>query len=201
MIVIMDYGVGNVRSVTNAAKFIGCDVKVSCQVDDITSADGIILPGVGACAYAMEALKDLTDVIRQVANDGKPLLGICLGYQLLFDKSFEYGTHECLGLISGNVVPIPEGRTIPHMGWNLVEISKGMELFEGLGESKHFAFAHSYYAQVTDSDAIVAYTNYGINISASVQKKNIFGCQFHPEKSGNDGLQLLRNFEKICKSK
>lgn len=198
MIVVIDYGVGNVRSVTNALRYIGCDVRVSCDRGAIEEADGIILPGVGACGYAMKVLGPLADSIRQIALAGKPLLGICLGYQLLFDESYEHGQHPCLGLIGGKVVPIPPGLTIPHMGWNLVKFPDNMELFKGLG-SAHFAFAHSYYADVTDPAATVAYTNYGIDLSASVQKKNIFGCQFHPEKSGGDGLDILRNFEKICK--
>jgi len=201
MIVVMDYGVGNVKSVTNAVKYIGCEVKVSCELEDLNNADGIILPGVGACGYAMEVLGDLADTIRQIAATGKPLLGVCVGYQLLFDESHEHGVHKGLGLISGKVIPIPPGKTIPHMGWNLVEFEKDMPLFDGLGDAKHFAFAHSYYADITDPEATVAYTEYGINIPASVQKGNIYGCQFHPEKSGKDGLQVLKNFETICKSK
>ena len=197
----MDYGVGNVKSVTNAVKYIGCDVKVSCEPEDIAAADGIILPGVGACGYAMEAIGDLADTIRQIAASGKPLLGICLGYQLLFDENHEHGIHKCLGLISGKVIPIPPGLTIPHMGWNLVEFEDDMRLFEGLGKARYFPFAHSYYAEISDPLAKVAYTEYGVKISASVQKGNIYGCQFHPEKSGNDGLQILKNFENICKSK
>jgi len=201
MIAIVDYGVGNVRSVINALRYIGCDVKVTRDADEIGAAEGVILPGVGASGFAMEALGETAEVIRGIVKRGKPLLGICLGFQLLFDESHEHGVHKCLGLISGKVIPIPEGRTIPHMGWNMVEINNGMELFEGLGEGKHFAFAHSYYADVTDSEATVAYTNYGIEMAAAVQKGNVFGCQFHPEKSGNDGLQVLRNFEKICKKR
>ena len=200
MIVVIDYGVGNVRSVTNAVRHIGCDVIVSCSPEDICSADGIILPGVGASGYAMKALGGLAETIVKVANDGKPLLGICLGFQLLFDESLEHGKTQCLGLISGKVIPIPAdlGLTIPHMGWNMVNLPAEMELFAGLGDAKHFAFAHSYYADVTDADTFVAYTGYGIEMAASVQKKNIFGCQFHPEKSGTDGLNLLRNFQRIC---
>lgn len=201
MIVVMDYGVGNVKSVTNAVKYIGCDVKVSCDPEDLAQADGIILPGVGACGYAMEALGDLAETIREIAASGKPLLGVCVGFQLLFDESHEHGIHKGLGLISGKVIPIPPGRTIPHMGWNLVEFAGNMPLFEGLGDAKHFAFAHSYYAEINDPETIIAYTEYGIQIPASVQKGNIYGCQFHPEKSGKDGLQILKNFENICKQK
>jgi glutamine amidotransferase len=201
MIAIIDYGVGNVRSVINAIKHIGCEVDVTRDSGKILRADGIILPGVGAGGFAMKALGETADVIRVAVNDGKPLLGICLGFQLLFDESHEHGVHKCLGLISGKVIPIPEGRTIPHMGWNFVNFAEGMGLFDGLGEGKHFAFAHSYYADVSDSEAKVAYTNYGMELAAAVRKKNVFGCQFHPEKSGNDGLEVLRNFEKICKKR
>ena len=195
---IIDYGVGNVRSVINAVGHIGCGVKVSCRKDDIEKADGIILPGVGACGYAMEVLGGLADTIKKVALSGKPLLGICLGFQLLFDESLEHGRHKCLGLIAGQVVPIPPGRTIPHMGWNKVEASDEMDLFAGLNGAKHFAFAHSYYAAVTDPAAKIAFTDYGVKMAVSVQKGNIFGCQFHPEKSGTDGLAVLKNFQQIC---
>jgi len=205
VIVIIDYGVGNVQSVINAVNHIGCDVTVSCTPEDIEIADGLILPGVGASGYAMEVLNPIADCVRDVALDGKPLLGICLGFQLLFDESHEYGIHKCLGLVGGKVIAIPHGitengreLTIPHMGWNMVRPKEGMALFEGLEEGGHFAFAHSYYADVTDPDALVANTNYGIDISASVQKGNIFGCQFHPEKSSNDGLNVLRNFQRVC---
>jgi len=206
MIVVIDYGVGNVKSVTNAVRYIGCDVKVSCERRDIKKADGIILPGVGAAGYAMEVLGPLAEVIREVADSGKPLLGICLGFQLLFDESHEHGVHKCLGLLRGKVIRIPggvdeDGRklAIPHMGWNLVKLPEGMKLFAGLGSEKYFPFANSYYADITDDEAVVAYTHYGIDIAASVQKGNIFGCQFHPEKSAAVGLDILRNFERICK--
>jgi len=197
-IIIIDYGVGNVRSVINAVSHIGCEAEVSCDKDDIEKAEGIILPGVGACGYAMEVLGNLAETITKVALAGKPLLGICLGFQLLFNESLEHGRHKCLGLIDGQVIPIPPGRTIPHMGWNKVEAPDEMELFSGLDSPKHFAFAHSYYANVTDPAAMVAFADYGVKISASVQKGNIFGCQFHPEKSGADGLAVLRNFQRLC---
>ena len=154
----------------------------------------------------MGVLGPLADVIRSIANDGKPLLGICLGFQLLFDESHEHGIHKCLGLIRGKVIRIPgsidengERLTIPHMGWNVVKLPEEMELFAGLKSREYFPFANSYYAEVSDKDAIVAYTSYGIEMAASVQKKNIYGCQFHPEKSSDAGLRILRNFEQICK--
>lgn len=198
MIVVIDYDIGNVKSVCNAFAYIGCDVKLSCAQADIDDADGIVLPGVAAFGYAVDALGQLAQVIKKVASQGKPLLGICVGYQMLFDQSCEYGCHKGLGLVSGNVVGIPHGRVIPHMGWNLVKLPADMDLFAGLGEEKHFYFAHSFYADVKDTEARVAYTDYGFELPASVQKENIYGTQFHPEKSGQAGLKILRNFAQIC---
>jgi imidazole glycerol-phosphate synthase subunit HisH len=199
MLVIIDYGVGNVRSVTNAFRHIGADIVVSCDPRTIQNARGLILPGVGASGYAMQKIAPLADLICAQARLGKPLLGICLGYQILFDQSHEMGTHKCLGLIGGKVIPIPPGRTIPHMGWNLVEPAEGMRLFEGMEKGRHFAFANSFYAQAEDPKAKVATCEYeGVTLSAAVEKGNIFGTQFHPEKSGNDGLNMLRNFVRIC---
>ena len=202
MLVIIDYGVGNVRSVTNAFRYIGSDITVSCDPAVIAKSDGLILPGVGASGYAMEKVAPVADVIKEQAAAGKPLLGICVGFQLLFEESYEMGTHTCLGLIKGKVVPIPTDLdlTIPHMGWNYVQFADGMRLFDSLGDGKHFAFANSFYAQVddADTDTKVATTEYGVQITASVEKGNIFGCQFHPEKSAADGLQVLKNFVRIC---
>jgi glutamine amidotransferase len=199
MLVIIDYGVGNVRSVTNAFRHIGADIAVSCKPEEIQKAAGLILPGVGASGYAMQKVAPLADLICRQARSGKPLLGICLGYQILFDESREMGTHKCLGLIGGKVIPIPPGRTIPHMGWNFVEPAIGMRLFEGMEQGRHFAFANSFYAAVDDDAAKVATTEYeGVTLTAAVEKGNIFGMQFHPEKSGADGLNMLRNFVRIC---
>jgi glutamine amidotransferase len=199
MLVIIDYGVGNVRSVANAFRYIGADITVSCDPEAIRKASGLILPGVGASGYAMQKVAPLADLICQQAQSGKPLLGICLGYQILFDESHEMGTYKCLGLIGGKVVPIPPGRTIPHMGWNFVEPAQGMRMFEGMEQGRHFAFANSFSAEVRDKAAKVAMTEYeGVMLAAAVEKGNIFGTQFHPEKSGDDGLNMLRNFIRIC---
>lgn len=198
MIAVIDYNVGNVKSVCNAFRYIGCDVKLSCEPEIIKSASGLVLPGVAAFGYAINALGALAELIKKIASDGKPLLGICVGYQMLFDESTEYGRHKGLGLVRGNVIPIPSGRIIPHMGWNLVEIPKEMDLFEGIEKQKHFYFAHSFYADVTDNETKIAYTDYDFNLSASVQKTNIYGTQFHPEKSGQTGLKILKNFSQIC---
>lgn len=200
MLVIIDYGVGNVQSVINAFRYIGSDITVSCDPEVIGRARGLILPGVGASGYAMQKVAPIADVIKREAVAGKPLLGICVGFQLLFDESYEMGTHQCLGLIKGKVVAIPQdiGLTIPHMGWNYVKFDEGMKLFDGLGEGQHFAFANSFYAQIDDTEAKVAVTEYGIQITGAVEKGNIFGTQFHPEKSAADGLQVLKNFVAIC---
>lgn len=201
MIAVIDYNVGNVKSVCNAFRHIGCEVELSKDQQTIKNASGIVLPGVAAFGYAVNALGYIAEVIKEVAQEGKPLLGICVGFQMLFETSTEYGLNKGLGLISGNVVPIPPGRVIPHMGWNLVKFPAGMDLFSGLGSEKHFYFAHSFCAKPKDSRTKIAYTDYGVDLVASVQKENIYGTQFHPEKSGPAGLQILQNFAEICKKK
>ncbi len=198
MIVVIDYNIGNVRSVCNAFRHIGCEVKLSCEFEDIKTANGLVLPGVAAFGYAVNALGPLAEQVKEVALSGKPLLGICVGYQILFETSTEHGKHKGLGLIRGSVIPIPSGKVIPHMGWNSVKIPGDMKLLAGFGKQKNFYFAHSYYADITDRDARIAYTDYGFDMSASVQKANIYGTQFHPEKSGQAGLEILRNFAQIC---
>ncbi len=198
MIVVIDYNVGNVKSVCNAFDYIGCRASLTRDEQAIRDAWGLVLPGVAAFGYAVGALGSAAQLIKEMALAGKPLLGICVGYQMLFDHSTEHGCHEGLGLVAGNVGPIPPGRVIPHMGWNLVEWSAGMDLFAGLGRAKHFYFAHSYCATVDDPQAKVAYADYGFQLVASVRKARIYGTQFHPEKSGKQGLQVLRNFYRIC---
>ncbi|MBW7988649.1 MAG: imidazole glycerol phosphate synthase subunit HisH [Planctomycetes bacterium] len=198
MIVVIDYNVGNVKSVCNAFRHIGCEVQLSCAPEAVENATGIVLPGVAAFGYAISALGPLAELIKEVALGGKPLLGICVGFQMLFDTSSEYGQHNGLGLIEGNVVPIPAGRVIPHMGWNMVKLPADMELLAGIGSEKHFYFAHSFYAEAADRRAKTAYTDYGFEMPASVQKMNIYGTQFHPEKSGEAGLKILQNFYDIC---
>lgn len=198
MIVVIDYSVGNVQSVCNAFRHIGCEAQLSRDPAVVEEAAGLVLPGVAAFGYAMEALGNAAELVKRAAAAGKPILGICVGHQMLFDESSEYGPHKGLGLIRGNIVPIPPSQTVPHMGWNLVEMPEGMDLFTGLRPAKHFYFANSYHARVDDEQARVAYTEYGSLLVASVQKDNIYGMQFHPEKSGNQGLQVLRNFQTIC---
>ena len=199
MLVVIDYNVGNVKSVCNALQHIGCDAEVSRDPAQIEQAAGLVLPGVAAFGYAREALGSADALVRQAAGAGKPILGICVGHQLLFDESCEYGPQQGLGLIHGQVVPIPPEQTVPHMGGNLVELPEDMELLAGLGPARHFYFAHSFHAQVEDERAKVAHTDYGFPLTASVQKGNVYGVQFHPEKSGPQGLQVLRNFQEICR--
>ena len=198
MIIVIDYNVGNVKSVCNAFRHIGCEVDLSCDRGKIRAASALVLPGVAAFGFAVNALGPLGSLIKDLAVAGKPLLGICVGFQMLFDESCEFGAHKGLGLVSGNVVAIPPGRVIPHMGWNKVILPKDMVLFEGLEGEKHFYFAHSFCAKVSDKAAKVAYTDYGFNLPASIQKDNIYGTQFHPEKSGQQGLEVLRNFARIA---
>jgi glutamine amidotransferase len=199
VILVIDYNVGNVKSVCNALAYIGCETQLSNEPQKIKQADGIILPGVAAFGYAMSQLGPIARLIKQAVADGKVLLGICVGHQLLFEQSCEHGQHEGLGLIGGNVRPIPSGFRVPHMGWNSVRFPAEMELFKGLREEEYFYFAHSYYTEPTDSQVHVAYTDYGLRLAAAVQKGNIYGVQFHPEKSGEAGLNVLRNFERICR--
>ena len=199
MIVIIDYNVGNVKSVSNAFNYLGCENQLSCDPKVIQAASGLVLPGVAAFGYAINALGSLAGVVKNLALAGKPLLGICVGYQMLFEKSFEYGEFNGLGLIKGQVIGLPKTKTVPHMGWNLVKLPSDMDLLKDLGSEKHFYFAHSFYADVKDTKAKIAYTEYGFDLPASVQKDNIYGCQFHPEKSGPAGLKVLQNFVQICK--
>ena len=198
MIVVIDYNVGNVKSVCNAFAYIGCEVKLSSEAADIEAADGLVLPGVAAFGYAVGELGQTAELIKKAVSAGKPLLGICVGYQLLFESSCEHGEHKGLNLVSGKVVGLPPGRVIPHMGWNRVQLSADMDLFADLGEAKHFYFAHSYYADVADEKAKIAYTDYGFQLPAAVQKDNIYGTQFHPAKSSKQGLKILKSFAGIC---
>jgi len=202
MTVIIDYGVGNLFSLKSSLSYIGAEVCVSGDVDIIKNADRIILPGVGAFGDAAEKLYagGLGELIKAEAKSGKPLLGICLGMQLLFDRSYEYGTTEGLGLISGEVKPISEiiplGYKVPHIGWNSLDFSergKRSQIFKYVGEGDYVYFVHSFAA--TDcGDSLLATADYGAPLTAAVADGNVFGCQFHPEKSGCVGLNILKAF-------
>ena len=195
MIGIIDYGVGNLFSLKSSFAAIGAEAFVSGDARELAKADKLVLPGVGAFEDAADKLRQsrLDDFVRDQAAAGKPLLGICLGMQLLFEKSYEYGCHQGLGLLKGEVVPMT-GKIdlkIPHMGWNALEVKSG-RLLAGL-DGQYVYFVHSFYAEGCE-DSLAAVTEYGIPITAAVERGNLFGCQFHPEKSGAVGLRILRNF-------
>ena len=197
MTVILDYGVGNLFSLRSSFAVIGEPSEISSDPAVIQSADRIILPGVGAFKDAMEKLKasGLVSVLKSAAAKGTPILGICLGMQLLFEKSYEYGEHEGLGFLKGVVAPIPaNGLKIPHMGWNALEFgAKKHPLFRYLSEGDYVYFVHSY-AAVNCDDSVIARTEYGSPVTAAVAHVNVMGCQFHPEKSGDVGLKILKAF-------
>ena len=200
MIGIIDYGVGNLFSLQASCKAVGQDVFVSGDGAELQKADRLILPGVGAFPDAAKKLNDtgMADFVREQAAKGTPLLGICLGMQLLFEESLEYGRHPGLGLLKGQVVPmegrLPEGLKIPHMGWNVLNVIGG-RLLEGL-DGQYVYFVHSFFGE-NCADSLSAWTDYGIPITAAVERGNLFGCQVHPEKSGSVGLSILRRFAEI----
>ena len=199
MVGIVDYGVGNLFSLRSSLEAIGADAFVSSNPEELKKADRILLPGVGAFGDAAEKLRNsgLADFVKEEVKNGKPLLGICLGMQLLFEKSFEYGEHKGLGLIKGNIVPmsgrIPEGLSIPHIGWNALSFKKNSILFKYINEGDCVYFVHSFYGCDCD-ESVTATAEYGIDITACVESGNVFGCQFHPEKSGDVGLKILKAF-------
>ena len=199
MIAIVDYGVGNLYSLERSFHAIGADVTVSADTKVLESADKLLLPGVGAFGDAAQKLRSsgLGEVVTQQAKSGKPLLGICLGMQLLFDMGYEYGEHPGLGLISGQMCPIadviPGDLKIPHMGWNALDFTRESKLFSHIKDGDYVYFVHSYYAAGCEA-ATIATAQYGAALTAAVEKENVFGCQFHPEKSGKVGLEILKAF-------
>ncbi len=196
MLVIIDYGMGNLASVRNAFVFLGIEVKISSSKDDIKNANGLVLPGVGAFEDAMKNLKklNLDKAIIDYVNRGRPFLGICLGMQLLFEKSYENGEFDGLGILKGKVVRFNVDFPVPHMGWNSVSVLKDGWPFTGIKEESYFYFDHSYYVLPEDKNIIGLGCNYGVDFPAAVWKDNVLGFQFHPEKSYKKGLRLLKNF-------
>lgn len=198
MIAIIDYDAGNLRSVEKALEAIGEQPVITREPEVLLAADGVILPGVGAFADAMARLNHyhLCDPIRRVTARGTPFLGICLGLQLLFERSEEGGGAEGLGILKGEICRIPDapGLKIPHMGWNSLRIVPGTRLFEGIFDGSYAYFIHSYYLKAGDGKIVAATTEYGTTIHAAVEDRNIFACQFHPEKSSGTGLKILKNF-------
>ena len=203
MIAIIDYDAGNLKSVEKALQSIGEDTIVSRDREEILRADKVILPGVGSFGDAMKKLRDykLDEVIKEVTESGKPFLGICLGLQLLFERSEETPGVEGLGILKGEILRIPdhEGLKIPHMGWNSLHLQNNGRLFEGILEQTYVYFVHSYYLQAEEPEIVKATTEYSTCIHASVEKDNVFACQFHPEKSSKWGLKILENFAAVGK--
>ena len=199
MIRIIDYGVGNLFSLRSSLRAIGIDVDYTGNPAEIRKADKLILPGVGAFRDAREALRStgLDRVVQEEAGKGKPLMGICLGMQMLFNRSYEYGEYEGLGLIPGEIVPmdgrIPKDLPIPHIGWNELMLKQPSPLMKNTANGDYVYFVHSYYAE-TPPEYVIATTDYGVEMTAAVQKDNVYGCQFHPEKSSEVGLSILKAF-------
>lgn len=198
MIAIIDYGMGNLRSVQKAFEFLGFEAVITDDPKVIENADKVVLPGVGAFCDAIKNIREkgIDKVIYKIAEDKKPLLGICLGMQMMFDKSYENGEYEGLGLMEGKIVRLPETEIIPQIGWNNLDIKMKNPLFEGLGDEPYVYFVHSYYLE-TKAPVVSATCFYGKDIAVAAQKDNIFAVQFHPEKSGNTGLKILENFGRL----
>ena len=198
MIAIIDYDAGNIKSVEKALQYLGEEAVITRDREEILNSDKVILPGVGAFGDDMEKLHQyrLVDTIQEVVDRRIPFLGICLGLQLMFESSDEAPGVEGLGLLPGKILRIPKkgDMKIPHMGWNDIKIKEGAKLFAGLEDHPYVYFVHSYYLQADDPSIVAATTEYGVTIHASVEKDNIFACQFHPEKSSTVGLQILKNF-------
>lgn len=205
MIAIIDYDAGNIKSVEKALHYLGQEAVITRDAGTILGADGVILPGVGAFGDAMGKLHayGLVEVIRKCVENGTPFLGICLGLQLLFESSEESPGVEGLHILDGKIVRIPAqpGLKIPHIGWNNLTFPNKGRLFEGIAENSYVYFVHSYYLQAKDPGIVTATTEYGTCIHASVEKGNVFACQFHPEKSSEVGMQILRNFISVTEGK
>lgn len=201
MIAIIDYGAGNIQSVCKAMKFIGCDCVITRDKNEIMQADGAILPGVGSFGDTMDTMSEygIKDTVIEYISTGKPFLGICLGLQLLFPASEESPNTKGLGIFDGTITKIPsgEGLKIPHIGWNSIEINKSSRLFRGIENNSFVYFVHSYFLNAADKRIVAAQTEYGVKIDAAIEKNNVFATQFHPEKSGETGLRILRNFADI----
>jgi glutamine amidotransferase len=198
-VAVVNYGVGNLRSIKRGLEKSGANVEITHSPTDLRSFDALVLPGVGAFAPAVKNIAPMADVVAEAMKNGKPILGVCLGLQLLFTRSSEGGSIRGLDFISGNIVKLPENVKTPQMGWNTLNIVQFHPLLEGVKDGSYVYFVHSYYPQPSDPDVIVATTEYGIRFPSLVAKKNLFATQFHPEKSSKTGLIMLKNFVRIMK--
>ncbi|MCH5297209.1 MAG: imidazole glycerol phosphate synthase subunit HisH [Ruminococcus sp.] len=203
MIAIIDYGAGNIQSVNKALKHLCCETVITRDKDIIMKADGAVLPGVGSFGDTMNTMTQygIKDTVLDYTKSGKPFLGICLGLQLLFPASEESPDATGLGIFDGTITKIPSGKglKIPHIGWNSLDIKKKDGIFKGIEGNPYVYFVHSYYLNATDKSIVAAQTNYGVTIDAAISKDNVFATQFHPEKSGETGLKILKNFADIVK--
>lgn len=202
-VVIVDYGAGNLRSVARAVAHAGVEAVVSAEARVVERAKALIMPGVGAAADTMANLREsgLDGPIREYIAAGKPFLGICMGFQALFDVSEEGGTHECLGVLPGRIVRFPQGLTVPHIGWNTVELIREHPVFEGIPSGSYFYFVHSYYPQPEDESMVIGETEYGVRFPAVMGEGNLIATQFHPEKSSEAGLRLYANFLRLARER
>mgnify|MGYP001042927837 CR=1 FL=1 len=196
---IVDYGVGNLRSVKKALEMAGAKALITSDRKDLTRSDAIVLPGVGAFKEAMKNLLPIAELLKQLVKHGAPTLGICLGLQLLFTRSVEGGETKGLDLIEGNVVKLPDTVKLPHIGWNSLEIAQESSILKGIPDLSYVYFVHSYIPHLLSREDGVAYTTYGVKFPSVVARTNIFGTQFHPEKSSKAGLKILENFVSILK--
>lgn len=196
MIAVVDYGAGNLRSVTNALTKLGYQPEITSRPSDLLNARAVILPGVGAAGDTMQSLRRLgmVDPLRQFIADGRPFFGVCIGLQVLFDGTEEGGWHECLGVIPGRVRKLPAGLKIPHMGWNQVKQRFSHPIFDGIPDESNFYFVHSYYGEPEDKSLVAGETEYGLPICSVIARGNLVATQFHPEKSGESGLKMYDNF-------
>lgn len=201
MIAIIDYGMGNLRSVRKGFEKMGVEAVVTGKPEQVVQAAGVVLPGVGAFADAMANLRSsgMDEAVHRAVEAGKPFLGICLGQQLLFDASEEWGLTKGLGIFRGRVRRLPDGLKVPHMGWNQAEIQRADPLLEGIPQVSSFYFVHSYYVDPEEQEVVLTRTEYGVRFASVVGRENVYGIQFHPEKSSGIGLRILENFGRMVK--
>ena len=199
---IVDYGMGNLRSVEKGLQKVGVDAEICSDAAALASYDGLVLPGVGAFGDAMENLKSrgIDRAVIDYVSSGRQLLGICLGMQLLLEYSDEHGRSEGLGIVPGGCLRLPDSVKVPHMGWNILSVRKEVPLFQGLGRSDRFYFVHSFYCAPTDDSWVIGTTDYGLEFACAVGKDNVWGLQFHPEKSSTLGLEMLANFGRMVEA-